>query len=664
MPRSSSSPSKQHPARALSLVCRGCHSTFTSTPDGETRCSCPRTLSIVDDVITVDSFNPVEGHRIRKVFLEAFFEDCQNVGWSRAFYQLLRNLEREGETTYTQTLGRKAAGWKWLLPMTADAQILCVGARVEAIPLALSTYGAEVFVVDRCHDRLRSTALAGKAVGASVTCLEVLRLDNLPFEDGSFDTIVIPDIQDVLRYFGSPAERSVSLELLQFLRRLLRENGVIYVAGDNRFTYAGTIASSNDATIATSGGRQRRARKSSTSSHSYRGYQLRLRESGFHPKEVYAPIPNHRSADESVPLSSDGHSTKNSRGEISRYLKDRIALHPQFLKAFGHSFALVASKNEQGGYSFIHEALLRLEWQLKLSNLSLEQMVFSNDETLVHCNSGKLALTVRIPLSASSARKTSLNAERLRKLASSVQSQYLQQRLPTWIYAWEQEGVSLSVETRLSGLPLETYVRHFGQRTFNDSVLRLLLSLSSVRGTGQQPIVPLLREMVDVSAPRILDPLVRSGFLDAAKRILDSVSELSLPGILVHGQLTTDNVLWNPDSGDISGLHSWHGSLERGLPGWDCVALESSFVAARYGCSFGEAIVWMLEQGVAPGFDDIWARYRESLQIKESERAQIVLSYWLVAIWQALSSEYSMLNYPWLRRNILSVVSRLSQSRD
>lgn len=643
---------------ALRLTCRECGSVFTPRSPDEIRCSCSKSLALIDEVIVAQPISQVDGHRIEKSILQGYFNNCKVVGWHRAFYQLLRSVRRESDSLYLSTVCPQAAGWKLILPLTTTARILCIGAKFEAIPLTLAQEGAEVIVVDRCHDRLQSTAIIARALSRPVTCVEVASLALIPFEDSYFDAIVIPDIQDILQYYGAPSDRTFSVELLQVFRSMLQSKGILYLAGDNRFTFAGTT--SRGAIGSSESARTRRARKSSTSGHSYRGYQVRLREAGFTPQEIYAPIPNHRAATEAVPLSGDGRSIKNSSIEISKYIRDRIALHPQFLKAFGHSFALIASKHELGGYSFLHEVLLRLEWQLQLPSLAVEQLMFGEEETQVICSSESLPLRIRIPLVKSQHAKISLNAERLKQARRNFSSTYLQNLFPNWICSFEQEGLLISVETRPHGEVASEKMRIFESENFLESVLRAALSLSAIRGSGKQAVVPLLTEMRDYCSPRILDPSVRAQYNALAESILEQVRDFRLPGILVHGRLTPQNIYFDQNSYQVSGIIDWRNSMDRGLPGWDIISLEVSLVTHRFGCSSGEAVLWLLEQGNAPGLESLWQRYCDSLQIHQNSRPWLILSYWLVSMWRELSSELAPLRYPKLRRNLITVLEGAS----
>ena len=655
MPRKDSTIRNLKVVPVLSFICRKCDSPFISQGDDDATCACSRRLTQRGLLFQLDNPSDVRGHRLNDEIFDRYLQNIQKLGWSRAFYDLLRSLEHDAVSYYSSALSPWLAGWKWLLGFSPKSRFLLIGAAQEAIALSLSSHGSEVVVVDRCRDRLLATALAADALGASVTCIEAEKLIDLPFPVESFDAVIIPDLQDTLRFFGSSEDRCLPTAQLQSLRQLLKPYGQIFVAGDNRFTYAGISGKNRDDDSEILG---KRPRRSSTSGNSYRGYQQRLREAGFVPHFVYAPLPRHRKAREYIPLNADARSQRDSTGDISRQVKERLAVHPNFLKAFGHSFSIVAATSERGANSFLQEMLLRLEWQLKLPGISVEQLEFSSKETKVYCKSDLVSLLIRIPQSPANLLSTLSNADFLKRLRDGRCSKKLQKIVPQWQHSFEQEGVALTVETRPAGRALAEFLKELHREQYAEELLKLLLSLSAVRKGGTQPVFPLMVEMLDSVKGRIIDRAVRGQFEVVSQRIIDETRGIGLPGVLVHGAVGLDTIYWDADKMQVSGLIDWHNALERGLPGWDCIALETSYIQASFGCSFGEAILFLLEQGSPPALHQVTERYADSLRIKAGHRSVLVMSYWLLSVWRYLSYSTAPLNYPWLRRNVISVLAK------
>ena len=651
--------------RLPALACQYCEVLLRIRPDALACPNCDREYPLVDGIINCSKKPNFYSHKLPESVLQQLLVDTRRYGWPKAFYQAQRRLQYDAGVLYSSVSSPRLAGWKFLLPLTSSASVLVLGTTTESVPISLAQSCGTVVAVDSTRLRLEALRETAKFRGLlNISYIHASTVEELPFLKSYFDVIIINDLQDWMRQFSHDAPRAVPIEFLKALRNFLSPSGVLYVAGDNRFTYSGLLGSSKRESESTqteeAGESGRRARKSSTSSHSYRGYQRRLREAGFGPQHVYSPVPDHRNPIEMVDLSQPNSPALEKR--LGGLLKERLQHNPHFLKAFGHSFALFASRGDDLPPSFLDEMLLRLEWQLKLPKIQIEELVFESYETAAYCRAGSLSFVLRLPYTRGAAKRTNKNAETLKALMSRRVPQQIVDLVPVWMHSSVQGNQFVTVESRAKGVQLGTCLKGLNEQEVIEQLLVVLHALSNVKSSQEsQGSAPLVQQMIDSIAQRLIDPVVRRDFLVVGQQVCKVLRRLGYPEILVHGAFTPENILWDTETNTVSGLVRWHGSIGRGLPGWDLVALELSFVQRQFGCSMGEAVLWLQEEGFYRGFTEIWDRYWASARYQCAEREAVLLSYWITSIWREFLSDMAPLDYGWVRRNIISVLDRIGR---
>lgn len=608
-------------------------------------------------------------HRIPPDVMNSYLADVERLGWPRAFYQLQRSMERDGESVFANAEQGHLAGWKFFLPIDSSATTLVLGASTEVVPLSLAASCGSVVAVDATRQRLDSLlAVAEFRRQRNVTCIHARTLDELPFLDAYFDLIVISDLQDWIKQFSANTPRTMPLSLLRMLRKFLKPDGALFVAGDNRFTYTGLVGGdlSSDVSLAPddaegSGG-ARRSRKSSTSSHSYRGYQRTLREAGMRTQWVFAPVPNHRNPREVVDLSRSGSVSSGSSQRLGSFLRERLKVNPHFLRAFGHSFAVVASAQDTLPDSYFDRLFRDLEQRLKLQTFEIEELKLKDYEAAAFCRAGDLPILLRLPYSLSLAQLTLKNADVLKRLNHRRLPRMLGEVMPTWLHHGEFNGQIVTAESRMAGVALEHVVDQLDTPELCNQLSILLHSLSSVRGsdTGRTG-APLIEQMADTISPKLIDPSIRREFYSVALEVCEQIRAAELPGVLVHGAFDLRNIMWDNQRSLVSGLVNWHGSMQHGLPGWDLICLESAMVRHRFECSKGDSVLWLLENGSPPELHDLWERYAHTHRLTDSLRPVLLLSYWIGLVWREFMSELAPLNHRWLRYNVMNVLARANE---
>ncbi len=134
----------------------------------------------------------------------------------------------EGESDALMMLGKESRGaWALLLERGGGRALVC-GNALSGTSVALATLGFEVWLVDRCAERLRFAAARARSLVPNTThCVVAGRDARLPFVDGSFGVVALEG--------GLPSAETGWGFDLEELRRLATHE--LLVVADNRLGY-------------------------------------------------------------------------------------------------------------------------------------------------------------------------------------------------------------------------------------------------------------------------------------------------------------------------------------------------------------------------------------------------------------------------------------------
>jgi len=137
---------------------------------------------------------------------------------------------------YAADLNR--AGWISLLPIGPSSTVLDIGSGLGALTHALALNYERVVSTEPIAERVRFTRMRMEQEGLTNVDVVQTTIDALPFEDHTFDLIVLNGILEwVAAWRDAGTPRNVQLDVLRRVRRLLKPGGVVVIGIENRIGF-------------------------------------------------------------------------------------------------------------------------------------------------------------------------------------------------------------------------------------------------------------------------------------------------------------------------------------------------------------------------------------------------------------------------------------------
>ncbi|MEL0113890.1 MAG: class I SAM-dependent methyltransferase, partial [Rickettsiales bacterium] len=176
---------------------------------------------------------------MEEAYYADFFRDCESDGWIVAMDRLTSRPDIIKPQKISEFLSnQKRNDFVFLLPIGPGGSALDYGSGYGNTSFTLSHYCERVVAVEADRQRLRFSAAHFSHAGArNILPMAGGGSTSLPFEDESFDTVVL---NGVLEWTATTIEghpRDVHLSLLKEIRRVLRPSGSVAISIENRYSY-------------------------------------------------------------------------------------------------------------------------------------------------------------------------------------------------------------------------------------------------------------------------------------------------------------------------------------------------------------------------------------------------------------------------------------------
>ena len=570
------------------LKCPRCHAAYT-TRDGIIDLRCQR-----HDYY----FNPVPRHE-----MAALVRQAADAAWDDTVKKFLRHVRNVADWVDNITVNNRYT-WKLFLDLRSDSRFLDFGCGLGNLTSNIAPHVGRVVALDLTWERLEFSRerFAKFNPNDRITLVAAGDGDHLPFPDGYFDCVALSGVLEwiaddldvdaeagsraakavkmVMSFFGTSNPRRTQLRFLRELRRILKPDGQLFVAIENRWNYEyfkgrrdhhsglkyGALLPRFAANLYSIGYSHRPYR---TYTHSFPGFRRLFAEAGFPSQEFYGLSPGYSRLQEIIPLR-----TVQSFWSPPRRSKlaERVKRSGYFVPAFGivacgrtlHSQPLIARLLAEIGGTTSGAGAITLR----------DCLVTGKEKAVFRGTFGDLPIVLKIPADR---RALEGEASNWRMLEALSLQPAMADIVPRPIARGIHQGVTYYLESELRGRPLAEQIAKVTRAGAVARVVALLAKLHPNAATAS-PITkdsepyrfmvanPVAQLRLHGANPAQCDRLER--------RLHDALVSQTWHVGLYHGDFTPSNIFVS--EGEVTGVIDWECATERGVPVLDAICyLES-----------------------------------------------------------------------------------------
>ena len=537
-------------------------------------------------------FNPVPRRD-----MAALIDAAPDVSWDdtvRGFMGHISNVP--GWTDNVEVNARYA--WKLFLDLPPGARFLDLGCGLGNLTRNIAPHVGEVVALDLTWERLRFAQQRFAKFNARDRITVVAGGDgpHLPFPDAHFDCIALSGVLEwiaddsslyagrsrgskimamAMSFFGERNPRAVQLRFMRELRRVLKPDGQLFVAIENRLSYEyfgerpdhhsrlwfGSLLPRFAANLYSIALRRRPYR---TYTYSFGGLRRLFTAAGFPHHEGYGLTPGYSKLAEIVPTSTSHASWNVDRPST---LAERIKRNENLVPAFGMAARASPSQASPLVARLLDEISSRVP---NLGSPALKRCSITRGERIIiRLETSQRELILRIPASADA-----LAAEdrQVRVLTELAQRGVLDALVPRPIVHGVHQAIPYYLETSLPGEPMAAHPTPMARARAARLVGDLLDRMGARKverscgdpesGFHASELAAPLRLLADVGAD--------SQVCDALRhRLMRTLAAQPWQATLRHGQMGPQNLL--VASGSLSGVIGWEFAVAEGIPALDAL---------------------------------------------------------------------------------------------
>lgn len=597
-------------------------------------------------------FNPVP-----RAEMEALTRDAQFQPWGKTIHSFLERVGQNPDWFDDLVVDGRYA-WKLFLRLPENARVLDLGCGLGNLAKNIAPNVGRVDALDLTLERLKFARVRFQQGGLTerITLLAGGDGPYLPFPDNSFDCVTLSGVLEwvaadeklwnhgstradtaknaFLSFFDKRNPRLTQIRFLTEVRRILKPQGQLFVAIENRLSYCYFggrrdhhsslwFASLLPRFLANLYSILVKHQPYRTYTYSTNGFSRLLRAAGFSTEEFYGLTPGYTQLAELIPL--------QRRDRIWRPWKARGLERLKRSRNFVPAYGIVAYRETPVRPSLVEQLAASLEQQLgsrQGTACFTRFQVTDKNKGIISANVDGRPIVVKLPFNEAIGARAARNHQ---FLAKAREDESLRTYVPSAVGTGEILGIRYYAEERVAGHSLLDELGASDGTQWFDAATGFLEALNP--GLQQRKPEALATEVFhrQVSAPLERLALVVDATL--VERI-ENYLRRSLEGLLlsfgvVHGDFSFSNVF--VQSGSIVGVIDWDDSDLMGIPALDAL----NFVDSRYRASNRHSTTVQVISRLAK-WDGLADKERGFLEksylrcgIESSCHSALVCLYWL-----------------------------------
>lgn len=532
---------------------------------------------------------------IPKDQMETLIRETQEHGWDEAFSRVLSTMPpqfADDLRQYVTDEGR--VNVQFLLSLPQNGTALDFGSGWGNLTLGLSEFCGTVVSADLTLQRIQIAQARAQQEGRSnVFAVCGTDTERLPFATSSFDVVFLSGILEWVASGMEGHPGKLQSGFLNEIRRILKPNGQLYLAIENRFCVRFILGSLDPHSrrrftslmphaLARVYTRLRFGVDYRTPIYSYHGYSRLLRRSGFRSTRFYLPLPRYSCVEQIISAKMNRLAMKTMtgwtwRGRLFWGLMRKTGLYPWLT----HSYAIIAQPSEPAEPSFLEQMLLSAAVSCGQSEdeYTFTHLVVARDHKLVvftHMARLKSPGPVfLLALNSFEAEWLTQTAEMLDAIhARRTLPEDLKLRIPRTIFSGEIRKNTFIAQTRIPGVRADLIRPNLRSKAIRHGVgfISDLHKATAVACADPKKVFNLLRAPLDViehHRPGVL----ADDLLERCTACWHAVAEGGMPLVLQHGDYGLYNIFVSHNGEQLEGVIDWDSASFDGLPLLDLTIL-------------------------------------------------------------------------------------------
>lgn len=563
----------------------------------------------------------------------AFYEFLQKASGGSAFREAFEELlwSVPVETALRVEWGtRESVGAAALLATgTRQGPVLVIGPASLGTASALGALGRNVTTVDDNESRLQFATIRAEARDMKIQTLHALA-PPLPFADGTFAMIVIPDAPH-----GIPGGAAALNAWLRECRRLLKIDGDLVVLASNRFAYKQFTGLHGR--FVKSGPLRMLGRLLPSKERGLRGWRSEFRRAGFSIFKETAAYVSHLNYHYLCALSRHARPTLDigprERANRIKWIGWNCGLFPWLVP----SYAFVVTQEKQNDPHPPRAAHTRTMLAERIATAAMQQLGNPGPAQIDHllATRGNAAILLisgpaggavaRVPLCA----KEDRLGRRHLEACAHLRAQHATFPAPAPGGVARLEGINIYIEERRPGVNSvhQTGMIELRSRTLME-LARALARLETTRispaaASGASPHDTLAR----LAATRVRNETRAAQIMKISGRVSALVAGAPLPLVFCHGDLRAKHVMVDA-RGAVTGILDFGTWREPSLPLFDFIHFIIHDRKQEFNDTLDHAAIEVcLRRNLRPHEEAAVREYCDLLKISDSTRRACELFY-------------------------------------
>ncbi len=299
------------------IICLDCRIRLFPGKDRLECKKCGKTWKLIEGVPYFSQDYIYWGELTRKEMIAINKDMEKGKNWKNALKDILdRNPRKQFPEPYSFATDLSRANWIFLTDLKKNGIALDIGGGLGTVSEIMSHYCKKVYCIEPVDERIRFCKKRFEQEGIKNIQLIKGNALQLPFEDNTFDLVVMNGVLEWVGVYSEKDPREAQKRVLSDIMRILKPGGVLYVGIENRLSYTNFIGKFDPHVnlvfialmprfLANLYSKAFTGKKYKTYIYSHKGYKKLFRESGYSNIDIYNVLPDYNLPVYLIPMKGD-----------------------------------------------------------------------------------------------------------------------------------------------------------------------------------------------------------------------------------------------------------------------------------------------------------------------------------------------------------------------